>query len=817
MSSPIWITPAGSLGVIPDEEFYQFILSVYDSSQSPLPVSGTLTFSNIQTNPADRNEKRRVIGSGTSFTSELEVGDRLINEHDVVLGIVGEIISNTELLLFQDATFSATGVSVRSSDNITFLLISGSLPTGLHIDQFGNMSGVPINGEIEGVPAAVAVVTVSEFTIRAVNRHGAIADRTFSLTVAGVNPITVTPKNTSLGMFFDGDLFSYQLIANNYRPDSTVTWTVDAVNLPPGVSLSSTGLLRGYILPSSVTAGDESSTYSFKVSVTDGYTIDTSNYTITVYNRSLFTADASWLTADETDLDVTVTKQYTPVLYNFDASLPAAKQGNYYAFQFVGVDFNEDQIVYTISEDSEDSLPTGLTLNPDTGWVYGVVPFGPLSVTEYNITVRIGKATPGLTEFYMERSFTLPVVSQVSNSTVWLTDRNLGVIDNGAVSTFAVSAYTPSNRPLQYQLVDGELPSGLSLAVDGLIIGRVGFESFFLDGGTTTFMDGTTIDQTHTFTVEAYSSDLLVVDQQEFQITVNAVNTKPYDNLYIRAMPTREQRLVYKQIINNTDIFPPADIYRPSDPWFGKNQELRSLFLTGLNSSDPANYVTALLKNHYLKALNYSAIKTAQSLNSNLEVEYEVVYLDLVDQSTNLTGVSAPLAVPLPTNSVPGLTTAYPNSFKNMEERITTDENIGYANKSILPTWMTSRQESGVVLGFVHALVLCYTKPGKSAEVAYRVSQRLDDLRLVEYTIDRYEWDLVLSANYNTETGEYRKVWVAPVYHTLSPGVTVTDASTNKYVPDVTAVAEFTGFVDTGMTYLKYPDVAISTNLTAGE
>jgi len=66
--------------------------------------------------------------------------------------------------------------------------------------------------------------------------------------------------------------------------------------------------------------------------------------------------------------------------------------------------------------------------------------------------------------------------------------------------------------------------------------------------------------------------------------------------------------------------------------------------------------------------------------------------------------------------------------YPNMVDRIETG--VGYENRSILPDWMTSRQTDGSVLGFTRALVLCYTIPGKSAEVAYRVNQRLTRFKI---------------------------------------------------------------------------------------
>jgi cytoskeletal protein CcmA (bactofilin family) len=101
--------------------------------------------------------------------------------------------------------------------------------------------------------------------------------------------------------------------------------------------------------------------------------------------------------------------------------------------------------------------------------------------------------------------------------------------------------------------------------------------------------------------------------------------------------------------------------------------------------------------------------------------------------------------VNLPANSL-DISTIYPNSFPNMAQRVVTG--VGYENRSVLPGWMTSRQTDGKILGFTRALVLCYTNPGRSAEIAYRVKQVQDTFSLIDFTIDRYEWDSVLSENF---------------------------------------------------------------------
>ena len=256
----------------------------------------------------------------------------------------------------------------------------------------------------------------------------------------------------------------------------------------------------------------------------------------------------------------------------------------------------------------------------------------------------------------------------------------------------------------------------------------------------------------------AYDSDNLVYDEKEFTITVIKRDQRPYDNLYVQGLFSRDQRQLYEEFINNGDVFPNDYIYRVSDPWFGKNTLRRSLFLTGLNPDTMAEFVSAMQLNHYEKTLRLGEIKNAQALDENFNVKYEVVYVDLIDQYTDLIvsnsasgmtdTISTPLAITWPTNTQ-GITTVYPNSFTNMVKRISA--NVGFQDRSILPSWMTSRQPDGTVLGFTRCLVLAYVNPGRSAEVAFRAKEAIAanyTLSYLDYTIDRYLLDSVLSNNF---------------------------------------------------------------------
>lgn len=776
MAVPIWITPAGSLGVIPDQEFYQLALDIYQSTP-PRSFAGTLSVS---------RESKVVTGVGTSFLADLRLNDILVTPSGAKIGAVKSIVSNTSLLLYMDSSFSYSNIPVAATDPIFYSVVSGKLPTGLHLDQFGNVLGVPINGELEGVPAAIQQVTTSTFTIRATNVEGKISDRTFSITVAGVNPPIITPKNTSLGTYFDGDLLTYQLNVVEPIPGASLTWSLTEGALPPGVSLTSTGMLQGFIEPVDVAEGSTqgydatpfdkftfdffgvniSKNYQFKVSVTDGYTSDTSEFTVFVYSKRTMTADNDILTADnESVVDASIDSKHTPILRNLDTIIEPIRQGGYYAYKFDGYDFDGDLITYS----NVGELPPGLTINSTTGWMCGVVPVGPLGSVDYTFTVRVAKEAPEQ-DYYTEREFTTSVLGLVNNEVIWDTPGNLGIIDNGSISTISIVAHTSSGRSLQYRIlyedptdetfIGSRLPQGLILLPDGILSGRVSFETFTLDHGACTFDGGaTSFDTEYKFTVQAYDSDNYVSGTKQFTIKIRGANLVPYENLYIKALPPREKRDIYSQIINNSDIFPVTDIYRFSDPWFGKNTQITSLFQTGLNPSFVEEYVTAMTLNHYWKNITFGEVKTARALDENFNVKYEVVYAELVDNSVSETGGSPSANIAIRPNSV-GITNAYPNSFANMANEVIYGSSnitpsipgIGYANKSILPEWMTSRQADGRVLGFTRALVLCYTKPSKSAAIAYRVNQRINDLRLVNFTIDRYEWDSMLSANFNKTT-----------------------------------------------------------------
>jgi hypothetical protein len=176
----------------------------------------------------------------------------------------------------------------------------------------------------------------------------------------------------------------------------------------------------------------------------------------------------------------------------------------------------------------------------------------------------------------------------------------------------------------------------------------------------------------------------------------------------------------------------------------------------GLTADTYEAYISSLSINHYLKNLTLGQIETARALDSDGNVIYEVVYSRIIDNLVNDQGQSVSKDVTLPypvvVNSAT-VNTVYPNSLINMRDQVI--DTVGKVSE-ILPRWMISKQEDGRILGFTPAWVIAYTLPGRSKEIAYNISDQFgDQLNRVDYEVDRYELDRLLSIHWDSETEQW--------------------------------------------------------------
>lgn len=129
---------------------------------------------------------------------------------------------------------------VTPATNLTYALLSGSLPPGYSINTTGKIIGNTI---------LITANTEFNFAVRVTDNLGNIRDRTFAMTIAGsAIPSFITPSG-SLFNTNDSTWIQFPITYSNPDPANPITVRVLDGLLPPGIEINSTGLIRGYAQP----------------------------------------------------------------------------------------------------------------------------------------------------------------------------------------------------------------------------------------------------------------------------------------------------------------------------------------------------------------------------------------------------------------------------------------------------------------------------------------------------------------------------------------------------------------------------------------
>ena len=796
MGHPIWETPSGSLGTIPEANYFEFYLRAYDEVDPVRPVSFELIagtppigmhinpYGSIQGNPETIIKVGGVPANvSQAVTSKFAVRAQVSDAYDE---FTGDGVT-TKFTLEDPVNFEVYRV---------IYLVDQEPRTGTYKINSSGIMTVTMNTPVPD--GSVLVVSVYK-------KGSIVSDRTFTITVIGENPPQIL-STTLLGSYQDGRYIEIDITALDLDvPGDVLTWYISEGVLPKGLYFdSTTGTISGYIIPLKSFVVH---TYTFTVGVTDGKASDSIQLSMIVVAQGAINASSTEITVDINTLTLDETFKYNPILTNVVPStteIGPYKHDNYFMYKFDGIDWDNDSIKYSIDLGSEEgfdasgfdtvgfdpgglTIPLGLTLDPDTGWLTGYLPYqSELSVT-YQFYVRVYKDQvtyiddDGSTVGYYQtrRPFQLTVLGQTLSPITWLTNENLGSIENGAVSELQLEATSENGNTLYYEFKTGahnKIPPGLELQSNGMIYGRATFSTFKFDNDTTTFdansfdIDETTFDQTFTFTIHAYDLEQTASDYRTFTLRLLRTNKVPYENLYIVSKIPQSDRDALNSLLSDTDIIATEDIYRPEDSYFGLAKSLRMLIANGISPVKAADYVGAMHKAHYNKPLYFGDVKTAVVLNSDNSIRYEVVYLEVRDNLRNSQGNDVGLAVDVSKNKVPftvdtesfdvsddyesidGIKYVYPNNLANMRRQII--RTLGQTNKA-LPDWMTDKQPSGRILGFTTGCVLAYVKPGTAEKIAFRIRNSDLDFKQINVVIDRYVWDNNVTNNFNKDTGKF--------------------------------------------------------------
>lgn len=462
-----------------------------------------------------------------------------------------------------------------------------------------------------------------------------------------------------------------------------------------------------------------------------------------------------------------------------------------------------DAVEFSIG--SRCTIPPGMQFDTLSGSLLGRVPYQPAITKTFTFTLTASKIGDKGDIARSSRIFTISLLGEIDSVINWITDSDLGQIDANFISTLSISATTTvPGAIIIYNVTSGRLPPGLTLNLDGEIIGKVnqyyrldinqlGLTAF--DSGDTTF-DNTlsTIDREFIFTVEARDQYGYSAKSKTFTITIDILNEKVFSNLKVKPFLKSTQRSAWQDFINNTTIFTPANIYRPNDANFGVQSELNMLIYAGIETTQAAKYIGAMGLNHKRKRFQFGDVKKAVAyMPGTKTVVYEVVYVEMIDplepngrrlpnkltrlgkQTPGITvdsstifyqpgftpktdvdkiaklAISSPESVrpePIITIDSTGYTisdnnpaTYFPNSVSNWQDRLTA---VGSTERNYLPLWMRSIQSgSRSELGFELAVPICFCKIDCADELILNIKFSGFDFKLLDYTADRYIIDSV--------------------------------------------------------------------------
>ena len=469
---------------------------------------------------------------------------------------------------------TATSV-VATGTNITYKLLSGSLPSGLSISS---------TGTIHGAPTAVLNTTSNRFVVRASNTNG-VVDRSFIVDVTGRdNPtwstaegfLTVGVNNEQYAL--NNQWIDYQLSATaTEAPSGTpIVYYIptNSGRLPPGLTIDRSGRITGFVkdvltynsyisdtggfddesydvytydhdpVPPLVLTGAVSpgipKVYKFRVVATDGINNTERTFKIMVSSMEILAYNASAMTS----AGVTIPSGLSPLQpmqWLIESDLGVVRAANnesipvtiYDPAPYLGT------ITYSIVTGTSvtTNLPEGLQLDPRTGYIYGYIPYQPAYTRNYVITVNARKLA-GVAILDIANTFTLAIKGEVESAIEWVSTSSLGSIDLGSTSEISVVAkQLQTDYSIKYSLISGTLPSGLELQRDGSISGEIPY---------------TENTGTYSFTVSA--SDVYELSTIEKAFTLNVTGTTKTPTTIYKTVTTYSTTSTYHDATTTTKI-----------------------------------------------------------------------------------------------------------------------------------------------------------------------------------------------------------------------------------------------------------------------
>ena len=691
--------------------------------------------------------------------------------------------------------------NTSDSTAIAYSVIAGSLPAGMQVTSTGLLTGTP---------AEVAKRTLYTFVVRA-TAGTTITDRTFSLDVQGADtPVFTTASgqlqlddSTSVGLYWviDGGSVSLQMQAtdSDTRAGQTLVYEIMQGSLPPGVTMSKTGLISGIVqltddqrfgerggynatqedyddvvYDKTVTSKSISKNFDFIIRVSDGTSFVEQNNSIFVYSADFWRVSNTAITIDASEIDgspltMDLSANRRPV-FRTGSDLGTFRHDNAVVIKIDVEDFDPLQanLEYSIQSGA---LPSGVSIDINSGELYGQLARQSAVETNYAFTVRANRVISTGLNVFTDQAFTMKVIGELDIGIAFTTPTVIGTLKADVPSLLSVEAVAEeTNRVLSYSVTAGSLPPGITLSEQGNFIGAI---------DPSDFTDST---RAYAFTITVSDQYQEAATSKEFTVNLDIPYTQTeYGNMSGHATSFIDQNIFYS-IAQDPNINSVENIYRPEDSTFGMRLKPDMLMMAGLEAQTLTAFQQQMEQNHAPKTLYFGDIKTAVA-KEGTDTKYEVVYIEIKDNLVNKNGNAISSAIKLrdavvkpmlgPRASSMNATTdytdyevttdsglsfstsgskvryanqlsadlgymetLYPNAVANMRSRI---KSLGNKEWDYLPLWMKTTQSGGLApLGYVMAVPICYCRPGTSALVKKRIEDKELNFRNIAFTIDRY-------------------------------------------------------------------------------
>lgn len=310
------------------------------------------------------------------------------------------------------------------------------------------------------------------------------------------------------------------------------------------------------------------------------------------------------------------------------------------------------------------------------------------------------------------------------------------------------------SNPIKYSLIAGQLPDGLKLLSNGMIVGIPNSVKYPLSNGNV-----------YNFTVEAsigrnkpinftendligpsnviiQDNQTLVCNSKDFSINVTTSKSIPQSNLSLEFLLNDIDYNTLFDPLHNESIISNSDIYRNGDFYYGIQDKARMLMAYGIPPVSLNTVMETLNKYHQNKTFLLTNLKWAISTTNN----YEVIYIQPIDEYTDIQGNT------FLGNINKDNLLLYPATIPNMIDRI--ESTLGPSDDNFLPTWMTDVQpNTNSIIGFISVIPLVYVKVGCGKRVLYYLQKYYDtigpSLNTIKTQSDRYVWNYGFIENWN--------------------------------------------------------------------